>query len=98
MFKEYNKTVFRHLSQIFGTNSLLVHAKCVVKTIDGSLAYKRILSHLFGKNSLNNRDVACNTTISISEYHGDKQSFNWENYTNLNVEQHSIKSILTAHE
>ena len=92
-----NKTVFRHLFQIFGTNVLWVHAKFKVKTRDGSLDYKRIFYHLFVKNALDNHNAACNTATARNKYHGEKQSFNWEKYTNLHVEKHNIKATLTAH-
>ena len=69
MFKEDNNTVFRHLFQIFGTTVLWVHANCAVNTRDGRLAYKRIFSHLFVNNVLDNCDVAYDTVIARIEYH-----------------------------
>ena len=58
-----NKIFFRELSHIFSRSALWVHAKCDVKTCDGRVVYKLINNHLFGSNSLGNRDAACETTI-----------------------------------
>ena len=57
MLKEYSKIVFRSLLYILETTAMWVHAQCTVKTRDRHLAYKIILSHLFGKNTLDNCDA-----------------------------------------
>ena len=72
VFKEDNKTVFPHLSHIFGTTVLWFHAKCAFNNRYGILAYKRIFSHLFCNIALENRDAACDTVITKIEYHGEK--------------------------
>ena len=46
---------------------------------------------------MGNRNVACETTIRLLDYHGKKKSFNWYKYKNLHVEQQNIKSTLTSH-
>ena len=58
MFKEYDNTGFRHISQIFWTTALWVYKKCAVNTRDGHLAYKIISYQFFGKNALENHDAA----------------------------------------
>ena len=74
-----------------------MQAKFAVKTRNGRIMYKCIYNQLFLKNALGNRDAACETTIGYLEYHCEKKIFNWEKYTNLHVEHHTIKATMTAH-
>ena len=97
MYFTDNKIFFCELSHIFSGRDLWVHSKCVVKTRNRQLAYKRNQNHLFGRNALGNRDAVCETTIGRLEYQSEKKSFNWEKYTNLHVDQHNIKATLYSH-
>ena len=46
---------------------------------------------------MGNRDTACETTVGCIEYHGEKKSFNREEYTNPHVEQYNSNTTLNAH-
>ena len=92
-----NKIVLREISHIFIRSTLWVHAKCAVKTRNRRFVYKRIYSHFFGRNALENRNAACETMIERLEYYDKKKSFNWGGYKNIHVEQHNIKAALTYH-
>jgi hypothetical protein len=84
------RKVWDIMSNIFGQHSCFVYIKPALRTRNGRDAYMLTFDHFLGTNNLGNMASASETKLDWTFYNGEKKRFNWETYTRIHTEQHSV--------
>jgi hypothetical protein len=89
--------VWNILFEMFGQMPAWLHAALTKKEKNGRKLYRLLLAHFLGSdhvNHLNNKMEACLVSLT---YRGEQKNWDWSQYTDAHIEQHTIAKNLMEH-
>jgi hypothetical protein len=96
-FVENSKLVFNILADVTRDHTCWTYIKPFFKTLDGRGAYLALKDDFLGAHMINSLAASAKKILIESTYNGEGRRWDFERYTNLHLQQHTILSELVAH-
>lgn len=96
-FIENSKLVFNILADVTRDHSCWTYVKPFLKTLDGRGAFLALKDHFLGAHMIDSLAAGAEKILAEATYNGEGRRWDFEKYTNLHLQQHTILSELVAH-
>lgn len=89
-FSADNQLVWQKLQSLMREKDCWTYVRPGQRTRDGRLAFLSLKNHYLGPNSVDLQSAAAEKILQTTEYVGEKRRWNFEKYSKLHKDQHTI--------